>query len=239
MRFSIILFVVCLLITSCGGLSPSSSSPSSPSNCGSIQVLATGFLSTVSFGSVGETILLFGQNTCGFVPNNQISWQTSNNAVATVSSAGLVTAVGSGQTSVSGAYQGNTGIVQVIVNFARVVPVFIGPFGSKTLRLTFQGQTISAPGYYVFNLQPGSYELSGTFLSGPPFAVAFSTFRGLGNPPPISDNGVQFGSISGTGPGATPFPNNCEIDFSGVGDFRILFTVTSSRASGATCPPVL
>lgn len=136
---------------------------------------------------------------------------------------------------------------------ARVVPIALITFSRgpgrtvPAIRATFRGRTMTSPGYYVFNLPPGTYELTGTLVassipdSRDTWAGGFSTYRGLGDPPPITDNGVAPGSINSVaGPNPSFIRRNCEVDyaFSGPGEreFRISFRVTATRATGATCP---
>lgn len=135
----------------------------------------------------------------------------------------------------------------------RVVPIFLlglnhFPGGTTpVVRATFQGRTLSSTEYHVFNLAPGTYELTGTLVASSipndrdVWAVGFSTFRGVGNPPPITDNGVAPASIrSLAGPNPSIILRNCEVDYFfpevGEREFRISFTVTAGRATGATCP---
>jgi hypothetical protein len=252
-RLSFSLLIACGMVA-CGD----KSSPLGPtSQISSVTPVGPGLSSTVRLFSIGETAQLsasvnFVGGRNNFVTSG-VTWRSSNQSVVTVSSTGLVTARAAGRAQVSAVYEGHTGTLDVSVDLARVVPILLWTVSyaggtPPTIRATFQGRAISSNGYHVFNLQPGTYELTGTLVPGSfpdsrdAWAVAFSTFRGIGDPPPITDNGVQINSISSlVGPNPTFFSNYCEMDYTFSGstprEFRISFVVTASRAAGTTCPP--
>lgn len=138
----------------------------------------------------------------------------------------------------------------------RVVPIYLSAWSclacpQPQMTATLQGRTLSE-GYHVFNLEPGVYELVGTLLPSPRPAlddrdrwdIGFTTFSVLGNPPPISDNGVERASIvSVTGPAPTYNRGECSVFYhlpnKNTHQFRIRFQVTSTRSSSVTCAPMV
>jgi hypothetical protein len=113
---------------------------------------------------------------------------------------------------------------------------------------TLQSRTLT-DGYHVFNLEPGTYEIAGSlfpsigtvFDDRDRWDLAFTTFPQLGNPPPISDNGVELNSItSEDGPNVSYNRVECSVFYQlpakSIRQFRIRFRVTASRAAGVTCP---
>jgi uncharacterized protein YjdB len=99
------------------------SGPTSPSMVSSISLTGPTF-----FSAVGETGQLTAEARLadGTSSNvtDQASWQSSNNAVATVSAAGFVTVEGFGAADITCTYHGGSGMISVLA----VPPPFLaGP----------------------------------------------------------------------------------------------------------------
>jgi hypothetical protein len=102
-------------ITACGG--SSNSSPTSvPPTVSSIAITTTASIATVA---VGQTIQLTATATLsnGSSQNvsTQVTWQSSNQMVATVSGTGLVTSVTVGTATITATYQGKTATIVISV----------------------------------------------------------------------------------------------------------------------------
>jgi hypothetical protein len=123
--------VVLVVLLACGGDGSSTNPPESgpavttilvsgPS--GSLQVGATFALSAEVRDQAGAAI-------AGKTP----SWTSANNSIASVSGAGVVTAVASGTTAISAAVDGKTGFVNVTVTNPPVFAVTITPLAAAPI----------------------------------------------------------------------------------------------------------
>src|ERR1700730_2606866 len=104
-----------VVITACGG--SSNSSPTSvPPTVSSLAITTTASIATVA---VGQTIQLTATATLsnGSSQNvsTQVTWQSSNQVVATVSGTGLVTSVTVGTATITATYQGKTATIVISV----------------------------------------------------------------------------------------------------------------------------
>lgn len=116
-----------------------------------------------------------------------------------------------------------------------------GPSGSGAIQVsiiltadgafsaTFQGTTITAQGLHTFNLNPGTYQISGqmrtTFLD-----VAFARVAGTG--------GVVSGSVRAPS-GPAPQVGQCDasfLTFAPPQSFSVSFTVSTANASACQGP---
>ena len=98
-----------LCASACGGSSPAPTSPS-PQPAASLQyVSVTGSFLIGSIG--GTTQLRANANTTSGTQDitSQTAWSSSNDAIATVSSGGLVSARGTGLVAITASYQGLRG----------------------------------------------------------------------------------------------------------------------------------
>ncbi len=157
--------------SACGGSSPSPSSPS-PQPAASIQYVSV----TGSFpiGSVGGTTQLRANanTTAGSQDvTSQATWSSSNDAIATVSSGGLVSARGTGLVAITAIYQGLAGYAGISV--ATPVDVTgtwtgssVNPTSDISLQLTQAGDSLSGRSTTVGGGMTYSGTVSGTVNGG-------------------------------------------------------------------------
>ena len=111
--------LICVFLAACGGGSSSPSAPTQQATLTSITVSGS-----LSMASAGQTTQLTAtanfSNGTSQVVTAQVTWDSSDQAVATVSASGLCTAVTFGQAEVRARYQGlvGTALVQVRANLA-------------------------------------------------------------------------------------------------------------------------
>ena len=107
-----VLVVACLVgAAACGGSSSSSTSPTSPSQP-TVTLQYVSVTGTFAIGAQGGTTQLraMASTTSGSQDvTSQATWSSSNGAVATVSSSGLVSAAGTGLALITASYQGLSG----------------------------------------------------------------------------------------------------------------------------------
>ena len=111
-----------------------------------------------------------------------VTWQSANTAVATVTQAGLITAVGPGNTTVTATSEGKTGTVAVTVTAPAIGSVSVTP-GSATVNVAF-----------TTSLTATVRDVNGTVVLGAP--VAWSSDR------PTTAAVSQSGVVTGLAPGA-------------------------------------
>jgi hypothetical protein len=108
-------FALLVATTTCGG--SSNSSPTSvPPTVSSIAITTTASIATIAAGQTMQltaTAALSNGSTQNV--STQATWQSSNLAVATVSSTGLVTSISSGTANISATYQGKIGTITISV----------------------------------------------------------------------------------------------------------------------------
>lgn len=113
-RFAVPAVLICVVASACGG---GSSSPSAPSR--QPTVVAITVLGNLSMASAGQTSQLTASasfsNGTSQVVVAQVTWESSDPTVASVSATGLCTAVTFGQAEVRARYQGLVGTAQVHV----------------------------------------------------------------------------------------------------------------------------
>jgi hypothetical protein len=184
------------------------------------------------------------------IPTAIASWQSSNPAVATVSSSGLVTAVSSGTVTITATYLGTSGSLAAqtaLASATRQILIFVfrDSNSNAPFELTFQGGRMNTYGGPMrINATVGQHELTGWFLRTADSQTSLEVaFQNLIPSQTTEDNGIQLGSVRSV-VGPSPRVSNCSVAYS-VGasvpigqrqDFRVAFTVTSSRVVGATCP---
>jgi len=151
--------------------------------------------STVSITGVGLTAQLTATGIIGHGAHPSTSqditstatWTSSSNAVATVSSSGLVTSTGGGTATITASIQGFTGIVSAssAVTVSSTSPT--GPTNGDviTIAITPGTQAVTAPG------QTGQFIAIGTTASG--------ATENLTNSVMWSSSGSSVATISGTG----------------------------------------
>ena len=94
---------------------------------------------TTVLTALGQTSQLAAKTNTGVDVTGQVTWQSMNTAVATVSLSGLVTAAGFGATSITGVYQGaKTSLAISVVN----------PAATQVLNAC---GTIAVPGMYILS----------------------------------------------------------------------------------------
>lgn len=260
MRYWFVVMAVAAI--ACGGGSPSSPTPvaTTPTNPAptptpgptvtSLVVEAT----SAHLINVGSSLQFIATATMSDgtirIPTAIASWQSSNTAVATVSSAGVVTALSPGTVTITATYLGRSGSLEVqtaLASATRQILIFVfrDPNSNAPFELTFQGAKMNTYGGPLrLNATPGQYELTGWFLRTADAQSSLEvSFQNLAASRTTEDNGIQLGSVRSVA-GPSPRASNCSVAYS-VGpsvpvgqrqDFRVAFTVTSSRIAGATCP---
>jgi len=249
--------ILAVTASACGGGSPSSPTPIPPApppgpslTVSSLVVEATAALLI----TVGSSLQFIATATMSDgtirIPTAIASWQSSNTAVATVSSSGLVTAAAPGTATITATYLGRSASLEVPTALASALrPILLFIYRDQTsnppFEVTLQGVKMTSYGGPLrLNFVPGQYELSGWFLrTADAQSYLEVSFKNLAGSRTTEDNGVQLGSARSLA-GPNPRPTDCSVAYYAnppvpVGqrqDFRVAFTVTSSRAAGATCP---
>ena len=143
-----------LLASACGGStssSPSSSSPSAPSPAPAALLQYVAVTGNFLIGAVGGSTQLRATANTTAGPQDvtsQATWASSNDAVAAVSSGGLVSAKGAGLALITASYQGFSGYGGVSVATAvDATGIWTGtslnPISTITLQLTQTGDSLS------------------------------------------------------------------------------------------------
>jgi len=143
-----------LLASSCGGSSsssPSSSSPSSPSPAPAATLQYVAVTSNFLIGTVGGSTQLRATANTAAGPQDvtsQATWTSSNDAVAAVSSGGLVSAKGAGLALITASYRGFSGYGGISVATAvdatgTWTGTSVNPTSTITLQLTQTGDSLS------------------------------------------------------------------------------------------------
>jgi len=101
--------IIALFVWACG-----KTSPTAPSNAALTSVAISGTTPAVGTSAQFTATANFSNATNQNV-TAQAAWQSSSSAVATVSSAGLVTAAGSGDADIRATYQSQTGTMHITV----------------------------------------------------------------------------------------------------------------------------
>jgi hypothetical protein len=163
--------------SACGGSSSSSSSsPASPST--PTQPAATvryvSVTGSFAIGSAGGTTQLqaVANTTAGTQDvTSQATWSSSNDAVATVSSGGLVSAKGTGLALITASYQGFSGYGGISVATAVNVTgtwsgTSVNPTSSITLQLTQTGDSVSGNSTTLGGSATYNGSLTGSVIGG-------------------------------------------------------------------------
>src|SRR5687767_4530859 len=118
---SVVLGSVCLAVAACGSDDPAPTPVAPTPTTTAVQVRATGDASgPLEPGQTRPPVATATQSTGATADvTQQATWQTSAPGVATVSAAGLVTAVGEGDVDISATFQGVRGTVGVGVRRVR------------------------------------------------------------------------------------------------------------------------
>lgn len=172
---TVVLTLASLLLVSCGG-GGSSSTPTTPTTVTVTSVSVTG---TANLTSKGQTSQLTATATLSNGTQQSVTasatWQSSNTAVATVSPAGVVTAVGSGEVQITATYQSQSAQVKITVtlpttavaSLSLVLKVFKPGSTGYQYRwentYTFK-ETGGVHGYTVNSFRIDYYDQNGTFL---------------------------------------------------------------------------
>ena len=149
-----VLCAAVLLASTCGGSSsssPSSSSPSSPSPTPTATLQYVSVMGNFLIGAVGGSTQLRATANTTAGPQDvtsQATWTSSNDAIAAVSSGGLVSAKGTGLALITANYQGSSGYGGISVAAAVDVTgtwtgTSVNPTSTITLRLTQAGDGLS------------------------------------------------------------------------------------------------
>ena len=178
-------FALALVLPSCGG--GGGSTPTTPSTPAAPTITGVTVTGATSPATVGQTAQFSAtanlSNSTTQSVTSQASWQSSNGGVASVSSAGLVTAVSAGDADIRATYSGATGSAHVTVTAPAPAP---GPAPSPSGfslsgRVTEEGTssgvadvtvevkdrsiattTNSAGNYTLTGISAGSYTIRGT-----------------------------------------------------------------------------
>jgi hypothetical protein len=128
--------VACLLTGACG--KSSVTTPTTPSGPTVLSVTITG---TSSLTTVGQTAQLVATANMSdgttVIVTAQATWRSDNANVVTVSGGGVVTAVSTGEATVTATYQGNSGTLRVRVD---LTPTLVSITVTGTSNLTTVGQ---------------------------------------------------------------------------------------------------
>jgi hypothetical protein len=113
-RTLVALVLLAGIVAACAGDSPTN--PSTPPNSPTlISVTVAGTLSLVTNQTSQFTATAYFAKGTGQSVTSQATWSSANTAVATVSAAGLVTCVGTGNTEIRATFQGVSGSAPVTV----------------------------------------------------------------------------------------------------------------------------
>jgi hypothetical protein len=178
------LSVFLVMAMACGGSSSSTpTTPTAPTPTTTF-VAITG---TVSLTSTNPTSQLKATATLSNGTTQDVSaqaaWQSSNQAVATASASGLVTAVGPGTASISAVYQGKTGTLLIsVLNGPTIGSNCIG-YPPASARLSMSGTIngvpwtaacISATYVNALGQFPSDFQLVGTDAQTSGSSIAFT-----------------------------------------------------------------
>lgn len=164
-----------LLASTCGGNSSNPSpSPSSPSPTPTATLQYVSVTGSFLVGTVGGSTQLRATANTTAGPQDvtsQATWTSSNDAIATVSSGGLVSAKGTGLALISANYQGSSGYGGISVATAvdatgTWTGTSVNPTSTITLRLTQAGGTISGTSTTVGGGVTYDGSLTGTVSGG-------------------------------------------------------------------------
>jgi len=169
-----------LLASSCGGSSssspssPSSSSPSSPSPAPTATLQYVSVTGNFLIGAVGGSTQLRATANTTAGPQDvtgQATWTSSNDAVAAVSSGGLVSAKGAGLALITASYQGSSGYGGISVATGVDVAgtwtgTSVNPTSTITLQLTQTGDSLSGTSTTLGGVVTYNGSLTGTVSGG-------------------------------------------------------------------------
>jgi hypothetical protein len=167
------------LLAGCGGGANSSSTPPSPE----LQSISVSPQSgTVAAGLTQQYSATAHYSDGSSNPMTSVAWTTSDSTVATISAAGLLTAVKQGSATISAASQGITGSTSVTVGPPNLVSIAVSPQDpTVSAGLT---QQFTATGTYT---DGSTQALNGASWTSTPSTVAT-----------ISNSGLATGATAGT-----------------------------------------
>ena len=164
-----------MALAACGGgnSSPTPVAPSAPTVTG---VAITGTATLTSRGQTSQlTATATMSNGTTQAVTGQATWQSSNTAVATVSAAGVVTAVGDGEATVTATYQAQSGQMKVgetlptraIADVSLVLKAYTP--GGQGMKYRWENiytfkETGGVYGYTVTSFRIDYYDQHGTFV---------------------------------------------------------------------------
>ncbi len=138
--------VICLVLSGCGGSSNTQSSPAKTSPT-LVRISVTGPTATVA---AGDTLQLQATGTYSDSTNptitSQVTWQTSDATIATISNSGLVTALKAGTITITATLESVSGNMSVVVSQAPLSSIAVSGDPSLTAGTSEQ---LTAVGTYA------------------------------------------------------------------------------------------
>ena len=113
--------LVALSVSTCGGSDGGGRGPTEPPAVAAVEVSPTE--ATIDAGSTQQFTAIVRDGGGTALTGRTTSWSSSNNAVATVSSAGLATGVGEGAATITASSEGVSGTAQLTVELGAFSPM--------------------------------------------------------------------------------------------------------------------
>lgn len=175
----VIALYACWALAACGGGANSPAAPSSPA----LQSISVSPQSgTVAAGLTQQYSATAHYSDGSSNPMSSVTWTTSDSSVATINSAGLMTAVKQGSVTISAASQGVTGST----------PATVGPPNLVSIAVSPQDPTIPA-------LLAQQFAATGTYTDGSTQALNSATWTSeTSTVATISNSGLATGVAAGT-----------------------------------------
>jgi hypothetical protein len=187
--------------------------------CGTSQVDSIAISPTTQALVIGQTVQFTALGAYGHGPShpstqldvtNKVTWTSSAPSVATISSTGVATAVGSGTTTITASMNGFTGVVSTTGTLTVINPA--GNTGGVAGLLSL---SIIPSSVTVNNLQgTGQYLAIGTFASAPTVRDLTNSVNWVSGAPnifPISTNGTGAASSGTTAGIVTAYASGSEV----------------------------
>ena len=121
-------FASCVL-AACGGGGGDGSTPTTPNTPAAVATVdVTPTSSTVLAGATAQLAASTKDASGSVLTGRTVAWTTSNAAVATVASSGLVTTISSGTATITATSEGKSGSASITAVDPNVMPTFVAPF---------------------------------------------------------------------------------------------------------------
>ena len=181
MQRSLGLFALCLLCIVLATCSSKDSAPTAPSVVvTSVQLSVSS--QTLRVGATMQATVSVTDQNGRAISGESVTWSTSDGTVATVNSAGLISAVGVGSATITAISAGKSGSVTVQVTGVPIARIVVSP------------ATLTVQPWQSGSLSAVAYDSAGNQLSGRSFSwLSSDTIRA-----PVSSQGVVTGNLLGT-----------------------------------------